>query len=99
MCIKFSANNHLLVVLAAIISPSQNAFVQGHQIIDFVLIANECIDSRLKEGILGICKLDVEKAYDHVKWNFLLVGKMWVFSEMEKVDFFLHFYCVFFYSY
>lgn len=50
----------------------QTAFIASHQILDGVLIANEIIDERHKMGRNRImCKLDLEKAYDHASWDFL----------------------------
>ncbi|RVW25038.1 LINE-1 reverse transcriptase-like [Vitis vinifera] len=65
--------NRLKRVLNKVVAPTQNAFVMGRQILDASLIANEVIDSWQKRKEKGlICKLDIEKAYDSINWQFLL---------------------------
>ena len=50
------------------------AFIKGRQIMDAVLIANECVESRQRSKCPGIlCKLDIQKAYDHLNWILLLL--------------------------
>jgi hypothetical protein len=65
--------NRMKTILGKIISNSQNAFIGGRQILDSVLILNEVLDTQLWSSVPGvICKLDLEKSYAHVNWNFLL---------------------------
>ena len=78
--------NRLKKVMSRLVNKAQNAFVEGRQILDASLVANEVIDSmtrRKEKGIL--CKLDIEKAYDKLNWKFLLTvlremgfGSKWI---------------------
>ena len=52
--------NRLRRVIDKVVSPSQNAFVEGRQILDAALIANEVVDSMLRRNDGGVvCKLDI----------------------------------------
>lgn len=60
------------VALDKVTSRAQNAFIRGRQILDQVLISNECLASRIHSGILSVLRnLDLKMAYDHVDWDFL----------------------------
>ena len=73
--------NMLKRVAGQVVSTAQNAFVEGRQILDAVLITNKAIHALLKRKEKWlICKLDIEKAYDYLNWNFLL-------GVMEKMGF------------
>ena len=65
--------NRLRRVIDKVVSPFENAFVEGRQILDVALIANEDVDSMLRRNDGGVvCKLDIEKAYNHLNWEFVL---------------------------
>lgn len=55
---------------------SQGTFVKGHQIMDGIFIANECVELKKKKDSRLVCKIDLEKAYDRVDCDFL----KWVHS-------------------
>lgn len=59
-------------VMEHVVSSTQSAFIQGQQIMDNIMIANECVDGRMRDRLPGVvCKLDMEKAYDRVTWDLL----------------------------
>ncbi|WMV38581.1 hypothetical protein MTR67_031966 [Solanum verrucosum] len=78
--------DRMKTVMGRLINEHQMAFLKDRQIMDASLLSNELVDSRVKQKIPGIlCKLDIEKTYDHVNWNYLFkvlsdmgFGRKWV---------------------
>jgi hypothetical protein len=64
--------NRLEKVTQRLISENRSAFIHGRYILESVVIAHELVHHGHKNGDPGvIIKLDYEKAYDRVSWNFL----------------------------
>jgi hypothetical protein len=59
-------------VMGKLISNNQSAFIKGRLLVDGVLALNEVVDlvKRARKKCI-IFKVDFEKAYDSVNWNFL----------------------------
>lgn len=54
-------------MISSLFMKTQHAFLHEKNIANCALIANESIDAMLKAGWPGIiCKVDMEKVYDHV---------------------------------
>lgn len=73
---KISVNvltRRLKVVLPKIIDEKQSDFVVGRNMLDSVLVASEVMDDvKRRKQSYPVFKVDFEKAYDCVRWNFLL---------------------------
>lgn len=84
-------------LLNKLISPQQSAFVGGRLIQDNLMVAQEAFHYLRKKRASNNCgfaiKLDMNKAYDRVDWNFLRAvlisfgfSPMWVSSVMSLVS-------------
>ena len=61
--------------MPSLISPEQSAFVYGRRISDNILIVQEILHSleqALKRKALMLAKVDMERAYDRLNWDYLL---------------------------
>lgn len=64
--------NKIKLVLSKTIDSSQSIFLKGKGLLDSTLVANEVVDEIKREKKSGIVvKVDYEKAYNSVDWNFL----------------------------
>jgi hypothetical protein len=64
--------NRMTGIATKVISPSQTAFIPGQNIMEGVVMLHETIHELHRKKMSGvILKLDFEKAYDKVNWDFL----------------------------
>ena len=64
--------NRLRLVLPAIISPFQSAFLSGRHMSDSIVMAEEIVAAWRRDGTPGfLWKVDFSKAYDSLDWLFL----------------------------
>lgn len=61
-------------ILTHIISPSQTAFIKGRLLAENVLLATELVHGYNRRNISrhGMLKVDLRKAFDSIRWDFIL---------------------------
>ncbi|GJX11596.1 putative RNA-directed DNA polymerase, eukaryota, reverse transcriptase zinc-binding domain protein [Tanacetum coccineum] len=73
--------NRLSTVIGSCVSFEQSAFIKGRNILDGPLVLNECMAwYRKRSKALMVFKVDFEKAFDSLRWDYLDV-------IMEKLGF------------
>ena len=89
-------SNRLKLIMGDIVDEFQNAFVPGRQMADNCFISHEIINwvRKRKKGnnFAGILKVDLSKAYDRIRWDFveIMLRKMnfpevWVLWIMQCI--------------
>jgi hypothetical protein len=66
------ASIRLNIVADDVVRPLHTAFMQGHNILDGIVVLHETVHELHTKKLNGvILKLDFKKAYDKIKWSFL----------------------------
>jgi hypothetical protein len=66
------AANRLVGIVGRLISPTQTAFISGRNILEGVVVLHETIHELHRKRMSGVVlKLDFEKAYNKVNWDFI----------------------------
>jgi hypothetical protein len=61
-----------MVIAHKVIRSTQTTFIPGRNILEGVVISHETIHELHRKKMNGVLfKIDFEKAYDKVKWDFL----------------------------
>ena len=73
-CISKVIANRIKPLLPDLISPTQSAFVPRRQISDNILLAQELLKNYHRKDTSPRCaiKVDIQKAFDTIRWDFLL---------------------------
>ena len=69
--------NRLQPIMGDLISPYQTAFIKGRSISNNIIVSSEVMSTigkrKSRRGFLEALKLDMDKAYDRISWNFIKV--------------------------
>jgi len=71
-------------VISKVINIKQSAFLEGRGILDSILVANEVIEEMKRKKKSCVCfKVDYEKAYDCVRWDFIyyMLGRLGFYEK------------------
>lgn len=65
--------NKIKPMVGILVSPSQTVFIEGRIIIDNILFSHELLKWYTRKGLSPRCtiKVDLRKAYDSIKWDFI----------------------------